>query len=335
MAALISVIIPVYRTEAWLEDCVRSVLRQTWPEMEVILSDDGSDDGSPELCRRLCREDGRVKLIAQEHRGVSAARNAAMKAARGEYLFFLDSDDGIHPDLLRTLYVLAGETGAAVAASDFVKIGENSPFPEDAAGGAYRYVEPWKALEEFCSEEQGFQIFGMIGGKLLRRETVNGLTFDETMANSEDSKFMYQLLCQGADTVFCREKWYYYRQRGLGASRKRTAESYFDRCECFRCMAGSELKAGRTANAAQLEIRAVYRMLEAYRVSRRERDSRMREALKDMAGRERKTPRFALLPRHHRIKFRLAFSCYPLYLPAHLISHWLWKRRRGGNKQDG
>ncbi len=102
----ISVIIPVYNTKEYLEDCVNSVLEQTWTKIEVILIDDGSKDGSKELCEELCRRDNRIRLFPQEHKGGSAARNAGIEAAEGEYLFFLDSDDMIHPQLLEALYKL-------------------------------------------------------------------------------------------------------------------------------------------------------------------------------------------------------------------------------------
>ena len=104
MAAEISVIIPVYNTEKYVEECIESVLAQTYTDFELILIDDGSEDNSREICREMGRKDDRIRLIQMEHRGVSAARNAGMDAAVGKYLFFLDSDDMIHPQLLEALY---------------------------------------------------------------------------------------------------------------------------------------------------------------------------------------------------------------------------------------
>ena len=123
----ISVIIPVYNTKEYLEDCVNSVLEQTWTKIEVILIDDGSKDGSKELCEELCRRDNRIRLFPQEHKGVSAARNAGIEAAEGEYLFFRMTSSTLsrvplstEADLFKTLETVAFETPASLAISVIV-----------------------------------------------------------------------------------------------------------------------------------------------------------------------------------------------------------------------
>lgn len=100
---LISLIVPVYRTAATLPTCVESVLSQTYPALELILVDDGSPDGAGEICDRYAARDTRVRVLHQTNRGVSAARNAGLAVAQGEYIGFLDSDDWAEPDLLETL----------------------------------------------------------------------------------------------------------------------------------------------------------------------------------------------------------------------------------------
>ena len=95
---MISVIIPVYNTEKYLDRCIRSVLDSTCENLEIILIDDGSGDGSLEICRAYCRKDCRVRLLTQEHRGVSEARNRGIQESRGEWLVFVDSDDFISED---------------------------------------------------------------------------------------------------------------------------------------------------------------------------------------------------------------------------------------------
>lgn len=115
MEDLVSIIIPVYNTEAYLRDCVQSALAQSYPHFELILIDDGSEDGSASLCASLCGEDRRIRFLPRPHMGVSTARNAGMEAAGGKYLFFLDSDDTMHPLLLEALVHLCEGTGAALA----------------------------------------------------------------------------------------------------------------------------------------------------------------------------------------------------------------------------
>ena len=90
---LISVIVPVYRVEKYLERCVKSILSQTYKNLEVILVDDGSPDQCPAICDACAEKDARVKVIHQENKGLSGARNAGIDAASGEYLAFVDSDD--------------------------------------------------------------------------------------------------------------------------------------------------------------------------------------------------------------------------------------------------
>ena len=101
---LISVIVPVYNSAPYIEDCVKSVLKQTHTYFELILVDDGSDDPTKEICQELCRIDSRIHFFPQEHKGVAAARNTGMNAAKGKYLFFLDSDDAVHSNILEYLY---------------------------------------------------------------------------------------------------------------------------------------------------------------------------------------------------------------------------------------
>ncbi len=100
----VSVIIPVYNVEQYIEECLTSALRQTLQDIEVICVDDGSPDGSMEIVERYARSDGRIQIVRKENGGLSSARNAGLDAATGEYVYFLDSDDYIADDMLMTLY---------------------------------------------------------------------------------------------------------------------------------------------------------------------------------------------------------------------------------------
>ena len=93
MSELLSVIIPVYNVEKYLESCVQSVMNQTWKNLEIILVDDGSTDNSPSICDQLASRDSRIKVIHKENEGLGYTRNCALKQVSGEYISFLDSDD--------------------------------------------------------------------------------------------------------------------------------------------------------------------------------------------------------------------------------------------------
>ena len=101
----ISIIIPVYNAEEYLDRCLESVLEQSFTSFEVILVDDGSTDSSPLICDRYSATDPRFRTVHKENGGVSSARNAGMDLAKGEYLMFLDSDDALLPDALERICV--------------------------------------------------------------------------------------------------------------------------------------------------------------------------------------------------------------------------------------
>jgi len=100
---LISVIVPVYNVEEYLEECLESIKRQTYTDIEVILVNDGSTDRSKEICERYCEKDSRFKLVNQENKGLSGARNRGMLESKGEFISFVDSDDVLKEDMLDQL----------------------------------------------------------------------------------------------------------------------------------------------------------------------------------------------------------------------------------------
>ena len=112
MKPLISVIVPVYKVEAYLTACVESVLAQTYPNFELILVDDGSPDNCPRMCDEFAARDSRIRVIHKKNGGLSSARNAGIDAAKGSYLAFLDSDDLWTPFFLERLHAALTEADA-------------------------------------------------------------------------------------------------------------------------------------------------------------------------------------------------------------------------------
>ncbi|MFR7483777.1 MAG: glycosyltransferase family 2 protein [Acutalibacter sp.] len=119
MEVKVSIIIPVYGVELFLERAVDSALEQTLAEKEIILVDDGSPDACPEICERYAREHpGLVRVLHQENQGLGMARNAGAALAQGEYLLFLDSDDTIQPEMAQALYEKAKAGGCDLVMCD-------------------------------------------------------------------------------------------------------------------------------------------------------------------------------------------------------------------------
>ena len=117
---LVSVIVPIYNTEKYLDRCIKSIVNQTYKNLEIILVDDGSPDNCPSICDNWARIDSRINVIHQKNSGVSAARNAALDLASGEYIGFVDSDDFIEPDMYSLLVQKSVDTDAGCASCGFV-----------------------------------------------------------------------------------------------------------------------------------------------------------------------------------------------------------------------
>ena len=124
MKELVSIIVPVYNLEKYIEKCVRSLLQQTYTNVEIILVDDGSRDESGEICDRLASEDSRIKVIHKENGGLSSARNCGIENATGEYIMFVDGDDFISELMVEKLYVALKDNCADISVCCFKNIYE-------------------------------------------------------------------------------------------------------------------------------------------------------------------------------------------------------------------
>ena len=143
MADVITVIIPVYNVEKYIDRCVKSVLAQSFSNLEIILVDDGSPDSSPAICDAYEKKDERIKVIHKKNGGLASARNAGMEVMTGTYLFFLDSDDWLEPDGLERLYRIAEEQKV-----DFVRYRAIRTGWPGAAENIPCRVEPVRELTE-------------------------------------------------------------------------------------------------------------------------------------------------------------------------------------------
>lgn len=123
---LVSVIIPVYKVEQFLDKCVESVINQTYSELEIILVDDGSPDSCPTLCDDWAKKDSRIKVLHKQNGGLSSARNSGIKMSTGQFLYFLDSDDYITPQCIEILVQYQSQNGVDIVAGNFQIIGNNN-----------------------------------------------------------------------------------------------------------------------------------------------------------------------------------------------------------------
>lgn len=261
MGKKISVIVPVYNSAPYLNFCVESVLRQTWADFELLLIADGPTDGSEKLCEELARRDRRIRFLPRPHQGVSAARNAGLEEAEGEYVFFLDSDDAIHPRLLERLLELAERTRAVVTAVGILElpterfeksVDQLCVSDEELPGKKYRYLNQEEALDRLLTKPSKEQMYA-IGGKLIRGSAARKDRFDGTLSNGEDTKYVYQLLADGAETAVLFEDGYYYRAHRRGQSKERTVSICKSIYECSRYICLRERAEGREMSSLRWE----------------------------------------------------------------------------------
>lgn len=192
--SLISVIVPIYKVEKYLKRCVDSILNQTYKNLEIILVDDGSPDNCPKMCDEYAEKDDRIKVIHKENGGVSSARNAALKAASGDYIGFVDADDFIHPKMYEILLKNATENNCDCAICDRSKLNNdecvNLAIDEKIAPEILSTYDILK--REFAWGD--FNICCTVWNKLIKKNILGNIVFDETISSGEDTYFVSQIV---------------------------------------------------------------------------------------------------------------------------------------------
>lgn len=206
----VSIIIPVYKVEPYIERCIDSVLHQTYRNLEVILVDDCSPDHSMEIAREhieasvLSKDLQFIYLNHDHNRGLSAARNTGIYAATGEYIYFLDSDDYILNDCIRLFLVaLENNSGVEMIVGEITQIGKNFPWHDFYLPG----IHSTDIIELACS----YRIYTMAWNKLIKKDFLvqNNLLFKEGLYH-EDELWNFQLACKLHSMCFIPQKTYYY-----------------------------------------------------------------------------------------------------------------------------
>ena len=119
MEGLVTVVIPIYNVEKYLDRCINSIVNQTYKNREIILVDDGSPDNCPKICDAWAKKDDRIVVIHKENGGVSSAHNKGLDVATGDYITFVDSDDFIEDDMLSSLFNAIGDAQMAMCGFTF------------------------------------------------------------------------------------------------------------------------------------------------------------------------------------------------------------------------
>ena len=188
MDELVTVIIPVYNKQDFLSACIDSVLRQTYGKVEIVCVDDGSKDQSPAILSALEKE-GKIRLITQENRGISAARNRGIEAALGKYLIFLDADDSL-PENAVSILVSAMHENDADLCSGRQETVRNGVVCEQADEPGHTFVSGTEMLD-LCLRD--YATTHHVWAAMFRKDFLGDIRFDEDASVHEDNHFMFEL----------------------------------------------------------------------------------------------------------------------------------------------
>lgn len=225
---MISIIIPVYRAETFFDDCVSSILAQSFGDFELILVDDGSPDRCPELCDKWAATDERIKVIHKQNGGVSSARNLGLDIASGEYICFVDSDDTLPVNGLQILMTSIEQSNVDVVFGTFqFQYGDKLlPHASRLPEGKYLFKD---VLKDFIDDGtlSGF-LLGSACAALYKRNVIiaNHLRFKEGLKNNEDGLFNFELALVANSFAVVNSPVYNYRQDNAPSKPNRMNENF-------------------------------------------------------------------------------------------------------------
>lgn len=220
---LVSVIVPVYNVQAYLKQCIHSLMQQTYENLEIILVNDGSTDGSDLICEQLSQEDFRIKFINKDNTGVSDSRNIALDLATGDYVTFVDSDDFISENYVERLCQAAIVHRAKIVVGEYYRLSDAN-FWFHTSESYVKYVDSIEYLDKmFIAETLAFVI---ACGSLFDRELFNGqfpIRFPKDFIVGEDKSVTYLLALKTDQIVYVHEPLYCYRHREGSATTASTS----------------------------------------------------------------------------------------------------------------
>ena len=225
-APLLSIIVPVYKVENYLQKCIESILAQTFTDFELILVEDGSPDNCPALCDAAAAKDARIRVLHQKNGGLSAARNAGLDAARGAWIGFVDSDDYIAPEMYEALYQAVQSTGADLALCDYAEV--------DETGAPCQSMHVRLEKKDFTGREllknATDSMIQPAWNKLYRRAVFAQLRYPEGKLN-EDLFLIPEICLNTQKAVVVPKALYYYVQRGGSIMSGNKTLRHFDAAE--------------------------------------------------------------------------------------------------------
>ncbi len=207
MLPLVTVVVPVYRIQEYINECVDSIIRQSYKNIEIILVDDGSDDQCPEICDNYAAANSNIRVLHKQNGGLSSARNAGIEEAAGEYITFIDGDDIIAEDMIETMVDIALKESADIVKISLIRA---SKLPVEIQNTKdYKILTPIEALNEIYAGQP--QVISACG-KLFKTSLFEDICFPEGYIH-EDEFITPKLYYKAEKIAFCEAVLYYYMQR--------------------------------------------------------------------------------------------------------------------------
>ena len=216
---LISVIVPIYNVEACLPRCIKSIMAQTYRNLEIILVDDGSTDGSGRICDIFSEKDNRIKVIHQKNQGLSAARNSGIKCANGDFLTFVDSDDFLSTNFIKVLYEPFKKSYStdisicnfnAIAHNDGPILDDNRRFVNKSK---YEIIMPYTYMQRTLRiASRDASLFKVVWNKLYRRSLIENVLFRD-FCYCEDWDFNLRVFPFARNVAYTNHPLYFYTYR--------------------------------------------------------------------------------------------------------------------------
>lgn len=220
----ISVIIPVYNVSSYLEECLDSVLGQTYSPLEILLIDDGSEDGSERICDRYAETDARICVVHQKNRGVSVARNIGLSMARGSYISFIDADDVISPFFYEILSSVEADVAQCGLIAEREKLSQRRQTD-------FQYTKGSLFCERLQSDRTGAYI--ALCNKLWKRSCFDGISFPNGRIH-EDEFITWRALYHANRIAYTEEPLYFYRCRSHSITNSAFSERNLDLLDALR-----------------------------------------------------------------------------------------------------
>lgn len=313
MSDLISIIIPIYNRAHTIRECIQSIEAQSFQNYEIILIDDGSSDQTIAVCSELTAQNPRITLLRSGHVGVSAARNIGLEHATGEYVFFMDSDDIIHPLLLSDLLGGIKRYSAEIAGSDCLSFHNskrhqiNEIIAQNSTPGEVSCFDLDAALNAVFHR---MTPLNMIGGVMMRRDLIGETRFRADLFIGEDFYFVYQNLIKSTKCVFLKEKRYYARLHDGNTSWQYDFPGFWTRFYRRELVWETEASFGRKEHADIQKQQAFGIFLMCLERSKPDSEDRKKMSL---IVKKYKSTLLPVLSRPGKIKFYLAVYAPNLY----------------------